>query len=412
MDDLLAPIITDALDQAVELVELDAVRAEVWASDLVALAAEAGADGLDRLIGALADNGGPAAAAALWAIHAVADGVDLSDPALEPAPPWVDDLLSSACEAAWLLRERRGLSAAFRFVDRADDRHVLIIDLVPAGGDDAETVGEVVVGPADLLDAIEEPDSGIEMAEASAANLAERVARAVQHTREPSASFVANGRLLLARLSSFGIEDLDPPVWTDPEVPEPPPADPEADAWAIQVLDRALGAPLSPDGSDVAAAASVLRRAAGADDPPAQWLAASTGPVDLDEPDQAVVLAALAATVRPATLVPLAADARRAVLELEWADWLGAVIGIVRAGPGASVDPLDLVDAVNRCPEVTSTIPKVDRARVAWAFSVCTELWEPLGIAANIAVNAELTAFGARVLPLALRVAWGARLSP
>lgn len=402
MEDLLASIIADALDQAAELLELDAVRAEVWASDLTALAAEAGPDGISNLIDALADTGGPAAAAALWAVHSMAAGVDLGDPALEPAPAWVDDLLSSACEAAWLLDDRRGVSVAFRFVDRADERHVLIVDLVPSTGG-AETIGEVVVGPPELLDALEDPGSGIESTEAAPPELAKRIARAVRSTSEPTSSYVANGRLLLARLSSFGIEDLEAPVWVEPEVPDLPPPDSEADVWATQVLDRALGDTGVPDPEGTTVAAAVLREAAASDDRLAQWLAASSGPVDLDEPDLAVVLAALAAAAAPAAMAPLAADARRAVLELEWADWLGSIIGIVRAGAGASVDPDDLVDEINRCQEVTSTIPKADRVRVAWAFSVVTEAWEPLGIT----VGGALTEFGTQVLPLALRTAWG-----
>ena len=44
MDDLLAPLLADALTQAAELPALDAVRAEVWASDLIALADELGDD--------------------------------------------------------------------------------------------------------------------------------------------------------------------------------------------------------------------------------------------------------------------------------------------------------------------------------------------------------------------------------
>ena len=156
----------------------------------------------------------------------------------------------------------------------------------------------------------------------------------------------------------------------------------------------------------IAQAAAVLRAAAASDDRLAQWLAASDGPVDLDEPDLTVVLAALATTVAPASMEPLAADARRAVLELEWADWLGAVIGLVRAGAGTSVDPDDLVDQVNRCQEVTSTIPKADRARVAWAFGVVTEPWAPLGLA----VDGALTEFGTHVLSPALRAAWGDKL--
>jgi len=404
VEDLLDSIISDALDQAAELLELDATRAEVWASDLTALAAETGPDGISRLIAALVDAGGAAAAAALWAVHSMVDGVDLGNPSLEPAPGWVDDLCTSTCEAGWLLDERRGVSAALRFVDRADERHVLVVDLVPSG-DGGERIGEVAVGPPDLLDALEDAASGIAATEQAPPELAVRIARAWRSTPEPTSSFVANGRLLRARLSSLGVDELDAPVWIEPAVPDLPVPDPDADAWAVQVLDRALGDTGTPDAEAVAGAAAVLRAAAVADDRLAQWLAASEGPVDLDEPDLNVVLAALAAAIAPARMEPLAADARRAVLELEWADWLGAIIGIVRAGAGVSVDPVDLVDQINRCHEVTSVIPKADRARVAWAFGVVTEPWEPLGIA----VDNMLTEFGSRVLPLGLRTGWRAK---
>ena len=404
MEDLLDSIISDALDQAAELLDLDATRAEAWASDLTALAAETGPDGISRLIAALADAGGAAAAAALWAVHSMVEGLDPGDPSLEPAPNWVDDLCTSTCEAAWLLDERRGQSAALRFVDRADDRHVLLVDLVPAT-DGGERIGEVAVGPAELLDALEDPESGIDALEVAPPELAGRIASAWRSTPEPTSSFVANGRLLRVRLASLGVDELEAPVWTEPTVPDLPEPDPDADAWAVQVLDRALGDTGTPDADAVAAAAAVLRAAAAVDDRLAQWLAASEGPVDLDEPDLNVVLAALAAAVAPARMEPLAAEARRAVLELEWADWLGAIIGIVRAGAGVSVDPEGLVDQVNRCQEVTSTIPKADRDRVAWAFGVVTEPWEPLGIA----VDNTLTEFGGRILPLALRTGWSTK---
>ena len=297
------------------------------------------------------------------------------------------------------------MSAAFRFVDNADDRHVVIVDLVPTpdNGAGAETIGEVAVGPTDLLDVLDEPGVGISGESTAAPELAERVARAVRGTDEPSSSFVANGRLVLARLSDFGIDDLEPPVWVEPAVPDGPEADPEADQWARQVLDRALGAQPEATPEAVAQAASTLRTAAADHAPLARWLAASDGPVDLDEPDLAVVTAALAATVSPADLAPLDPASRAAVVELEWADWLGVAIGLVRAGVGASTDPDALVDHINRCPEVTSTIPKADRARVSWALAVCTEPWEPLGLVAD----GKLTTFGVAALPAFLRSAWG-----
>ena len=405
-DPALASLIADAIEQADELPDLDAVRAEVWAADLVALAAEIDPEGPAAVVEALAVAGGSGPAAGLWAIDAVSDLVDLGDPALEPAPTWADQLLTSICEAAWIVGDWRGDSAAFRFVDAADERHVLVLDLVPGAGDTGETIGEATVGPAELLDATADESAGLKSRSVPAPELAERVARAMRSTSEPSASFVAVGRVVLARLSSFGIDDLEPPVWIEPDVPALPERDPDDDAWAADVVRRALGEPLTPDALDpaaVGAAAATLRAAADTEDELAQWLAASVGPIDLDEPDADVVLAVLAAAVAPASLMPLTGDARQAVLELEFADWLGAVLGVVRAGTGTHVDPDVLVDHVNRCPEVTSTIPKTDRARVAWAFAVAVEAWGPLGV---VDPDNCLTDFGAAVLPAALVRAW------
>ena len=79
-DPALASLIADAIEQADELLDLDAVRAEVWAADLVALAAEIDPEGPAAVVEALAVAGGLGPAAGLWAIDAVSDLVDLGDP--------------------------------------------------------------------------------------------------------------------------------------------------------------------------------------------------------------------------------------------------------------------------------------------------------------------------------------------
>ncbi len=407
--ELLAEIIGEALSQAEELLKLDGPRAEAWASDLAALALETGPDAISELIAALQAREGAPAAAALWSIDSIVGGVDISSPALEPAPPWSSALGTSQCEGALLLRARRGESAAFRFVDSADDRHVLVVDLLPPEvGEATEQIGEVTVGPGDLLSVLGEEEAGIESRGHPAAELATRVAAALRATTKPRASAVANGRLLVARLKAMGIEPPAPPVWVIDDVPELAPRDPDDDNYARVVLARALGEPVAPPPGRVKSAAGRLRSAAARDETLAQWLAASVGPIDLDEADLDVVLAALAAPIAPADLAPLDADAREAVLDLEWADWLGVVIGLVREGTGASVEPEALVDQINRCPEVTSTVPKKDRPRVAWALAVCTDQWSSLGLA----TDGALTELGVALLPAALDRAWGASMTP
>ena len=399
---MLATIVDDALLQGEELVDLDAPRAEAWASDLLALVDELDDDDAEaRLVAALAAAGTDASAAALHAIGGIApsllDGVEI----VGAQPGWVAALGTSACDGAWVLRARSGVSAVFRFVDRDDVRHVVAVDLV-AGP--PEQIGEVTVGSADLLDALEEDDAEIDVEEVVAAAVADRVIAAMTATERFSPSAVVNGRLLVARLAPFAEGPLAVPVAGPDEIPDLPPRDPDDDAYARDVLVRALGTRRDPDAGGVAVAAAALRAAAASDAPVAQWLAASRGPVDLDGADLDVVLATLAAAIAPASLAPLAPDAREAVLVLEWADWLGAVLGVVRAGAGADAGPEALVDQVNRCPEVTTSIPKGDRDRVAWAFSVCTEAWAELGLV----VDSALTELGAALLPMALERAWAA----
>lgn len=93
---------------------------------------------------------------------------------------------------------------------------------------------------------------------------------------------------------------------------------------------------------------------------------------------------------------------RDALLWLEWADWLGAGIGLMRAGEGAEVSGAALVDHVNRCPEVSSAIDKADREYAEWAFTVAIDVLEDAG-----AVDAGcLTANGRAALVPALVQVW------
>ncbi len=366
-DPALAEFVEIVVHQVPAAADLDAARAEAWASDVLALIEEHDVDPV-AFGEALARMGDDRAATALAALAGFTDGL----PAPEwrgDVPVWTGAIGTSTCEGAWVLSARDSVSIAFRFVDVLDERHVLTVDLL-AG--EEETVGEVVVGPGDLLDALSEDDAAIDRAEGGPVELAARCVAALRRTTHPSMSLVVNGRLLLRRLATLVVVDVPPPVAVPEVIPDPPPRDADDDAYALDVLDRAL-----PD---------------------------SAGPVDHAD---APAVTAVAGLVAPEDLAPLDPPQRDAVLLLEWADWLGAVIGLVRAGEGCIVDGEVMVDLVNRCPEVTTTIPKADRDRIRWAFDTLIEPWPTLGI-----VDAgRLTEQGRRVLPAALRLAWGRPLS-
>jgi len=94
---------------------------------------------------------------------------------------------------------------------------------------------------------------------------------------------------------------------------------------------------------------------------------------------------------------------REALLWLEWADWLGAGIGLLRAGSGAEATGETLVDHVNRCPEVSSSIDKADRDYAEWAFDVALDLLQDRGA---VTEDRQLTVAGYQSLWHGLVAAW------
>ena len=177
----------------------------------------------------------------------------------------------------------------------------------------------------------------------------------------------------------------------------------KAEAEAVEVLRQALPAPTLaqvPAGELTAAfhrhdpAINTTRRAAGLDPP-------------LPADDAELWLAAAGALIAMRESSGLDPELEASVMALELADWLGAVIGLVRGGVGASAEPAALVAAINDCPEVDGTVDPDDADLVELAFEVVVPSWEAVG-----AVDADrrLTELGAWGLPRALARAWGSDL--
>lgn len=93
-----------------------------------------------------------------------------------------------------------------------------------------------------------------------------------------------------------------------------------------------------------------------------------------------------------------------AIMTLEFADWIGAVLGLVRRGPGAPSEPADLVSYIAECPELDGDLEEGDEDLVAWGFRLVLPCWE---LAGAIDSDARLTRLGAWVLPRMLTLAWG-----
>ena len=405
MEELADQIVAFALDQADDIATLDAPWAEAWASDLVAMARESlGSDGPDLVVERLVSVGGHRAATVLVAIRAITrdlvDHVDIAS--LGEIPPWTEVIGTSECGAAFEIRNRRGSSLVFRFVDSAEVEHLLVLDVIPGP---PEHLGEVHIAAGDLFDVLEEDDAELEVVAVPTGIAADRVADALAATDRPRPSAVINGQLLVARLTPLTDMALRAPEPVVDDVQPAPDLDPDDARFALDLFDRAVGRSTTAAGDlrcSLTLVAERLRAAARDDDPLAVWLAASVGPVDLDETDDAIVVAALAATIAPRRLEPLDPSQRDATVVLEWADWLGALIELCREGVGTPVDPSGLVDRVNRCPEVSTSVPDGDRPRLEWAFAVMTEPWGQLGVVDDEA----LSELGAALIPDAVHIAW------
>ena len=79
------------------------------------------------------------------------------------------------------------------------------------------------------------------------------------------------------------------------------------------------------------------------------------------------------------------------------------MLPLVRGGPGTDASPEQLVRNINRCPEVTTSIPKRDAPAVASAFGCAMTAWRVSGV---LDAEERLTAVGAWVLPRALAAVW------
>jgi hypothetical protein len=184
----------------------------------------------------------------------------------------------------------------------------------------------------------------------------------------------------------------------------------QAEAQAVEVLRRALppGARPPLPAADLAAACRRLRAGLGGHDPALETIRRAAGlepPLPAD--DAALWLAAAGALIAMRGPSGLDPELEAAVMALELADWVGAVVGLVRGGVGANAEPAALVAAINDCPEVEGTVDPDDADLVELAFEVVLPTWEAIGA---VDVDRRLTDLGAWGLPRALARAWGSDL--
>lgn len=402
VDRMLARFVEELLETANVPETLDeAAQAEAWASGAVAEWVELGGDA-----GELADQIEAAAPLPAALVRWLVDG--------EPptvGPDWIADLGGQRPTDAWMLRaagasgDEAEAAVIVEFEAPSKDRHAVSITIADGRAVDCG------VGPAGLAEAADEHDAdAMDVTPLAVDEALERLRAALGSMR--SDELTVNGRLNVPlALRRFGVapDTAMASTGTHPAVPIPP-RDPEDDTWAADLLRSALRlheatANLADAPASATEAHAAFSAALDAGDADAQTVVDVCGLAGADAAagDGGTYLRAIAAYLRPVDLSVHPTPTQEALIELEWADWLGAVIGLARSEAGTEVDGRTLVQLINRCPEITTSIPKNDAARIGWAFEQALYAWAVTGVLDD---DGALTEAGRWLLPRAALAAW------
>lgn len=129
---------------------------------------------------------------------------------------------------------------------------------------------------------------------------------------------------------------------------------------------------------------------------------------EIPDDDQELWLRVAAGLVDPVEAPPEEAEdleTAPAWMSLQHADWLGAVSGLVRQGPGAPADPDSLAEYVVASEDVAVEVgdPDEEAEVLAFAFGSVVPLWQALGAVDEVE---RLTNLGWWGIPEALMRAW------
>lgn len=203
-------------------------------------------------------------------------------------------------------------------------------------------------------------------------------------------------------------EDLWDPREEEEEVEKFLAALDEAEKEAARLVQRALSdrRAIEPPTAELAAYSEQLRTGLISGGWPYEYILNAVGwdKAELPTEDTMLWLGATAALISPYEETGMDPEEEAAVMALELADWLGAVVGLVRAGVGASASPEALIGYINECPEVEGTVEDEDASVVEIAFEMVLPTWEAAGA---IDSHRRLSALGEWGLPRALVWAWG-----
>lgn len=180
----------------------------------------------------------------------------------------------------------------------------------------------------------------------------------------------------------------------------------EVDRDAAELVREALPevmVALAPR-EDLRAAAADVRSGVTVGRWPHRHIAAAAGwsgspPVD----DVELWLSAAGAFVAMRDESGMDVEADSLLTSMEHADWLGAVIGLVRAGVGSRAEPTDLVAHIDATPEVDGVVDPEEAPLTESGFELVLPAWEAVGALDD---RRRLTPLGWWGLPRTLVWAW------
>jgi hypothetical protein len=184
-----------------------------------------------------------------------------------------------------------------------------------------------------------------------------------------------------------------------------------AEAHAVEVVRTALEhmIGMAPPGSALAAAVDQLRAGMRAGTWPYRHMRRAAGWKlnQLPDNDIELWLGAAGGLISPREETGLDPDEESTIMSLEFADWLGAIVGLVRGGLGGSARPEELVRYIDDCPEVEGSVDPDDADLIQSAFESIIPAWQAAGALDG---DRRLTAVGRWGLPRALAWAWNGDL--
>ncbi|HWE09827.1 MAG TPA: hypothetical protein VG325_10750 [Solirubrobacteraceae bacterium] len=182
----------------------------------------------------------------------------------------------------------------------------------------------------------------------------------------------------------------------------------EADRAAVALLREALQEHIGArPPAALANSASEARARLAMSGQPADWVlrAAALEREQLPPDDAELLVRCTAATISPQEETGLEVHEEAMITSLEQADWLGAILSVVRAGAGADATPEVLVQGIWNCPEIEidAELDEDDELHVQTALGIVALPWHVLGLTDR---DDRLTPVGEWVLPRALARAW------